>query len=238
MMTRETITIGRQRFRVGPWQANSGVAHLSVASAGFHPEPADLLGVLEHLQDQGYESVLTSAIEEVDSSAFSAAGFHELDRLRVLRHDLSGMDRLPQPPERSRLRRGRRVDRATALAIDRRAFPAFWQLDGDGLSEAESATPYSRFRVSFVEGRIAGYAVTGRGGRTGFLQRLATDPDLQRRGVASGLVCDGLRWCARHRSDAVFVNTQTSNIAALLLYERLGFHTTSSDLVVMMWVRP
>ena len=40
------------------------------------------------------------------------------------------------------------ADRATVLALDRRAFDTFWGMDDAGLSEALAATPISRFRVA------------------------------------------------------------------------------------------
>lgn len=133
------------------------------------------------------------------------------------------------------MRRGRRADRRQALVVDAAAFPDFWRLDADGLADAEAATPYSRFRVATMGGQVVGYAVTGRGGESGFLQRLATDPAVQRRGVGSALVGDALTWCERRRCDKVFVNTQVSNQAALALYRHLGFEVTPSDLVVLRW---
>ncbi len=119
--------------------------------------------------------------------------------------------------------------------MDGNAFADFWRLDADGLADAEAATPSSRFRVAICEGELAGYAVTGRGGHSGFLQRLATDPSLQRRGIGSALVADALRWCRKRHCDRVYVNTQVTNAAALALYRHLGFSTTGNDLVVLAW---
>ena len=80
---------------------------------------------------------------------------------------------------------------------------------------------------------MVGYAITGRGAGQGFLQRLATDPDLYGRGVGSALVVDALQWSARRRARRVLVNTQRENTRALDLYRRLGFEPTPTDLVVL-----
>lgn len=237
MTTRQTIAVGRQRFRVGPWQADEGIAHLGIAPHGPRVTADEVRTCVEQLLAAGYHSVLTSALDTSEATTFLEVGFEEHDRLRVLTHDLSGLDSLPLRPAGVRLRRGRRADRPTALDIDRRAFPSFWRLDATGLAEAESATPTSRFRVAVDDGSIVGYAVTGRGGQQGFLQRLATDPDRWRRGVGSALVVDGLRWCERRHCQQVFVNTQVDNAPALELYHRLGFRRTPNDLVVLLWSR-
>lgn len=235
MMTRETITVGRQRFRIGPWQADDDVAHLSIPPRGPRPTPDEMRAVIERVRGRGYRSVLTSALEESEIAPFVALGFTEHDRLRVLMHDLRHVGEIGGPPTGVQLRRARRGDRAAALTADRAAFPAFWRLDEQGLADAETATPSSRFRVAIHEGRVLGYAVTGRGGHTGFLQRLATDPGWQHRGIGTALVGDALRWCDRRRCDRAYVNTQVSNTGALSLYDHLGFRTTSNDLVVLSW---
>jgi ribosomal protein S18 acetylase RimI-like enzyme len=78
-----------------------------------------------------------------------------------------------------------------------------------------------------------GYAVTGRAGRRGFLQRLAVQPDHQRGGLGRALVLDGLRWLRRWRAERAVVNTQLENDAALALYENLGFRREPSGLSVL-----
>ncbi len=237
MLTRETITIGSQRFRVTPWHAEHGVAQVSLAARHDAPSAEAIASVLETLRGRGYRRVITAAIAESETGPFDALGFVEDDRLHVLEYALD-RPRSELPPARLpgvRVRRPLRGDREASLALDALAFEPFWRLDADGLDDAEQATPYSRFRVATVDGELAGYAVTGRGGSSGFLQRLATTPRLQRRGVASALVGDSLRWCARHHCRRAFVNTQVVNGAALALYRALGFESTDHDLVVLSW---
>lgn len=80
---------------------------------------------------------------------------------------------------------------------------------------------------------VAGYAITGRAGVRGYLQRLAVDPALQRKGVGSALVLDGLRWLRRWGSREVLVNTQVGNTGAVALYEALGFRIQPEGLAVL-----
>ncbi len=242
MLTREMITVGRQRFRVSPWHAQQDVALLSVPADQPSPSTEDVRAALEVVNSRGYRRVVTAALREPEIAPFIDLGFVEDDRLVVLEHCLEAGWAERIPPERSggdtaavSLRRGRRSDREAALAIDRLAFPPYWQLDARGLADAREATPSARFRVAEIRRATVGYSVTGRGGTSGFLQRLATDPGHQRRGVATALVLDALRWCEHRRCRRVLVNTQVTNHPALALYESLGFAETPDDLVVLSW---
>ena len=63
------------------------------------------------------------------------------------------------------------------LAVDRAAFPPFWQFDDAGLSDALQATPAVRFRAAMGSGNaIAGYAICGRSGRSRVRAALGGQP--------------------------------------------------------------
>ena len=110
------------------------------------------------------------------------------------------------------------------LAVDRAAFPTFWQFDTAGLVDALRATPAVRFRAAIEPGAgVAGYAISGRSGPRGFVQRLAVHPDRQRAGTGRRLLLDGLRWMQRRGVVTAVVNTQVGNEAALTLYLQTGF---------------
>ena len=103
--------------------------------------------------------------------------------------------------------------------VDRAAFPPFWQFDAHGLDEALRATPRTRFRAAVGPGEggaaVVGYAICGRSGSRGFVQRLAVHPDAHRQGIGRGLLLDGLRWMRRRGVRRAVVNTQLGNDAAL-----------------------
>ena len=234
MTTRQTLTLGHERFRVGPWHADPATAYLSLTPDVPRPSSDGLLRCLRRLVADGYGSVITAALHPEEARPFLELGFTEHDRLLVLSHPLRDLEPpRPAPASRLVLRRGRRSDRRAALELDARAFPDNWRIDEDGLAEARNATPRSRFEVAELDRRLAGYAVTGRSGAQAFLQRLATDPSQSGRGVASALVVDAMRWAARRGARRLLVNTQESNLRALQLYERLGFDATDTDLVVL-----
>lgn len=239
MSTRQTLTLGHERFRVGPWHADPSTAYLALTPDVTRPTAGGLQRCVDQLGQDGYSSVITSALHPDEARPFLRVGFVEFDRLRVLSHDLADID----PPRRTvdpsvTIRRAHRADRSAALGVDGRAFPPLWRLDSAGLAEALTATPRTRFRVAEIDRRTIGYAVTGRALTQGFLQRLATDPDYVGRGVGSSLVLDSLRWARRRHVRRVLVNTQDDNTRALNLYRQLGFHMTATDLVVLTRVVP
>jgi ribosomal protein S18 acetylase RimI-like enzyme len=184
---------------------------------------------LDALAARGFLSVVTTALSVPEQRSFLAVGFVEHERLRLLAHDLR---RLPTAPRVS-LHRARARDRPAVLALDAISFPEFWRMDEAGLDEALTATPSSRFRVCPGADGVAGYAITGRAGATGYLQRLAVHPDRRRHGLAQALVLDGMRWLRRRGVTRAVVNTQLDNEAALALYVRLGFTLQPSSLAVL-----
>jgi ribosomal protein S18 acetylase RimI-like enzyme len=185
---------------------------------------------VEELAGRGFEQVVTPALSSAEQSGFLAAGFEVRERLHLLTRPLAG----PLPPlPRGVAEKSRADERAAVVRVDNRAFPPFWWLDAPGLEDAIRATPHSRFRVARRSGAVAGYAVTGRAGRRGYLQRLAVDPDHQRQGLGRALAVDGLRWLARWRAEEAVVNTPVGNDAAVALYEGLGFRRERVGLCVL-----
>jgi ribosomal protein S18 acetylase RimI-like enzyme len=237
-MTRlNTITWGAEKFRVATWHVDEHVAYVSTGGRTFQPTVPGVSSLVGRLRDQGFGGVVTSALRPQDVPAFVASGFSERERLVVLRRAV-----LPVPPidavAQARLRRRRPDDLATLLAIDHAAFEPAWRLDADGIRDAQSATPRSRLRLSTAPtpeaaAELVGYAICGRAGRTGYLQRLAVHPDHQGHGHGRALVTDALDWLGRRRADDVLVNTQRSNERAIELYRSLGFEHDRGELIVL-----
>ena len=232
-----TVSWGSDQFRFGPWHADQDVAYVAVSPRVVNPTSGGVRLLVERLTQQGYSGAVTAALRPEEAAAFTAAGFAERERLVVLSHDLTGLpgaaDAMPADVSpRTALRRARRSDRAAVLEVDSLAFESVWQLDEHGLAEAIDATPHTRFRV-IQDGSIVGYAICGRSGRTGYIQRLAVDPTRQHGGLGRWLVIDALSWLRRRGSTMAMVNTQQSNLRALDLYRRLGFHTEPTPLTVL-----
>ena len=131
------------------------------------------------------------------------------------------------------LRSLRRRDLEAAAAIDTASFGPGWQNDAGTLDDIRHATPTERSRRALRRGRFVGFAITGRAARTGYLQRIAVDPEARRLGIGMLLVEDAVRWLVRRGASSALVNTGIDNNAALELYERCGFRRRSDELVVM-----
>ena len=205
------------------------MAYLSPLPDAPLPSALFVRRCLDQLAAKGVQRVITSALSPAEQAGFLGAGFEIHERLHLLEHDLRHLPRA----DTSAVRRATTEDRPAVLAVDARAFPSFWRIDDASLDEALAATPNSRFRVACRSGAVVGYAVTGRAGRRGFLQRLAVDPLHQRHGLGRALAVDALRWLRRWRVEQAVVNTQMGNDAALTLYESLGFCRGAAGLSVL-----
>jgi GNAT superfamily N-acetyltransferase len=192
---------------------------------------------VDQLAKRGFREAVTAAMPAHESAGFAAAGFQISERLHLLERPVTVADRGARPtPAESQLRRARAADLAGVLAVDAASFGSFWRLDEAGVKDARTATTYARYRVAVRDDRVVGYAITGRQGRTGYLQRLAVNPEQRRSGVGTALVMDGVRWLALWRARTVLVNTQETNATALGLYESLGFTRKPDGLTV--WSTP
>lgn len=228
-MRSEVVRRGHERLRVGPWRGDHRVAFIAPVGDAIPPTAAMVRHACEVLHERGFERALTGALAERERDGFLRAGFEPHEQLHLLAHDL--VDIPDAPPVRHR--RAWPGDRDAALAVDAIAFPAFWRLDRHGLREAIDATPVARFRVGIADGAVVAYAVTGRAGRRGYVQRVAVHPDRGGTGYGRALVVDGLRWLRNRKVEQAVVNTQSGNERALALYLRLGFELQPSGLQVL-----
>jgi ribosomal protein S18 acetylase RimI-like enzyme len=226
----DIIRWGRERARIWPWRGDRTVAFLAPVPEAPILSAAFLRRCLTILRERGFARVVTSALSPLEQTGFLAAGFEVAEELHLLSRQLDG---LPPRPAID-VTRVAASARPQVLAIDRVAFSPFWQLDEHGLDEALGATPRTRFRgVEGEDGTLVGYAIHGRSGTRGFVQRLAVVPEARRRGIGGGLLLDGLHWMRRRGVRRAVVNTQVGNKVALTLYYDAGFRREPSGLSVM-----
>ncbi len=232
-MTGHRILAGaNSKLRVTPWRGDVTTAYLTPTRG--RPSLAIIEQCLSELPGAGYDSAITAALTGVDQIPFLQSGFSVLERLHLLKRTLYDIPRLRV--SNVELRRTRPAEQPAILAIDAASFPPFWRLDDSGLTDAIAATPSARLAVAVTrshEATIVGYAITGRAGPRGYLQRLAVDPEAHRQGIGSALVADGLRWLRRWGAREITVNTQEDNGSALALYARLGFRMQPDGLAVL-----
>lgn len=209
------------------WPHLPSTAHLVLTPS--MPAVSQLEQWCERLSASGFTSVRTNALGPAMVRCTSSAGFVPAQDLVLLVHDLVDV-----PPRGAPTTRRLPVAwRPAAAELDRTSFPDGWGLDLAGVGDVCDATPRHRARASLVDGRLVGYAVSGRDTRTAFLQRIAVAPSSRRSGHAGALVGDALRWARRAGSAEMYVNTPRDNHAALALYDGLGFRRLPEGLQVM-----
>ncbi len=162
-----------------------------------------------------------------------AHGFEAIDHLVLMRRTLDSLPPIEGTAESTRPRRLGRSGMRDAAAIDVAAFGPLW---GPRSLVRHARRPpalaSSRITRRAADSRLAGFVIAGRTGRSGYLQRLAIDPERRREGLGRLLTVDALRWMHRTRCIDVFVNTSEQNQAALALYGSLGFDQRPERLTV------
>jgi ribosomal protein S18 acetylase RimI-like enzyme len=213
--------------RAHPCSSVPGMAVVVVPDGSAVPAPEHFHRWARTLADHGYTSMRTGALSIRQSAQAERAGLRCVQQLSLL--ELHGPITASRPLQRTHRLLHRQL--TTAAEIDRAAFGPTWWLDATMLADVCSATPSYRARVvradqvrSGAPGHdIVGFLISGRAGRTGYVQRLAVHPTAHRHGVATDLLLDSLRWMSRARLQRVYVNTHVDNAAALALYRAHGF---------------
>ena len=219
--------------RVQSWSFQPHIAHLVVNHQQPVPSLADIRNWTERVNELGYSVVRTNALARGTSRQMECAGFTVLQELVLLELNSpraalkavleSGSDRLATQhvePEQ--------IPNVSTIDVD--AFGRDWGLSESAIADVCSATPRHRLRGAGEP--LAAFAISGRDGRQGFLQRLSVSPARQRQGLGRALVLDSLEWMTRWRVQRVLVNTALDNYAALALYRGLGFRRIGERLRV------
>jgi ribosomal-protein-alanine N-acetyltransferase len=212
--------------RVQPWSFQPYTAQLVMYQQVRLPSLQDLQRWAEELCAAGFTRMRTTALATTAALRAESAGFHMIQDLVLLEH------REPREAAAPTLRTRRLLvaQHGSASEVDRAAFTDDWALETRAVAEVCGATP--RHRARAAGSPLTGYAISGRDGKQGFLQRLAVTPAAQGNGIGRALVLDSLQWLARWRVQQVLVNTPVDNERALHLYESLGFRRMSERLRV------
>lgn len=217
---------GGTSCRVQRWSFQPRTAQLVMYQQHRLPSLADLQRWAEELRAAGFTRMRTTALATTAALRVETAGFHMIQDLVLLEH-LAPRD-VPTPTVAThRLLVGHH---GAASAVDRAAFGDDWALETVAVGEVCAATP--RHRGRGTGSPLTGYAISGRDGKQGFLQRLAVAPEAQGQGLGRALVQDSLQWLGRWRVQQVLVNTPVDNEPALHLYQSLGFRRMSERLRV------
>ncbi len=218
------------RARIGAWPYRPDVAHLVLLDHQMVPTDNDVRSWIEAACRDGASAIRTGALFPNSVEPFLAAGFDRIDELTLLERPLGEYH--GQRGEH-RVRALRRRQLGAAVAIDVSAFGPTWGNDRAALSDIMHATPYAHARSITIDRALVGFAMSGVAGRVGYLQRLAVDPQRQRRGAGGQLVDDALAWMQHRGATTAMVNTASDNVAALALYDTFGFHRRADSLVLL-----
>jgi len=227
--------------RVRPWAFDRGVVQLALADQAIVPSVdevrtwADTLAGQVRPDGSAVHTIRTGALFPDAASRFAGAGFTVIDTLVLLRIDLAEHGRADRVATIAL--RARRHHEASQ--IDRAAFGDPWGNDTRDLAEIRRATPVHRARARTAHRGpswrqpIVAFAISGAAAGHGYLQRLAVAPAEQGQGHGRALVLDSLAWMCSRRLHHGLVNTAVDNVAALGLYESLGFARLPDQLLVM-----
>lgn len=232
--TTASFTLGSTPLpaKATPCPGEPGRAQVVVLDGAAVPGVAHYRAWAVELADRGFTSIRTGALAPRHATQAEMAGLHCAQELVLLRLDapLPSLDRRNAPG--TRLHRLADDGYRHAAAIDEQGFGERWHLDAQMLADIRSATPRARTRLATTGGAVSGFLISGRSGRIGYLQRLAVDPTVRRRGVATALIGDAFGWMRRIGVRQVYVNTHTDNDGALALYRHLGFRDVPERLRV------
>jgi ribosomal-protein-alanine N-acetyltransferase len=212
------------------WPNDSTVAHLIFVDHQVIPSHEVIEVAVEHARRRGASAIRTSALFPRSAEIVLGAGFEPIDRLALLATDLGPPARVV--PVTHRLRPLQPWMYRRAADVDRSAFGPVWGNDATSLRDIRRATPRHHARIVRDGRSIVGFAVSGAAGDNGYLQRVAVSPEHRRRGIARDLVNDALAWMVRSRHARCMVNTGVDNLAALALYEGLGFRRLDDVLTI------
>lgn len=205
--------------RAHPCAGNPAMAQIIVLDGTAIPTPEHFRTWSATLHEHGFTHLRTGALAPRQAAQAERAGLRCVQELALLDAEAPFV----VGDQRQHTRRLRQHELDAIAAIDLHAFGSTWALDAEMLADIRHATPAHRARVVDLDDRIVGFLVSGRAARTGYVQRLAVDPDVHRQGIATSLLSDSLRWMRRRRVTRSFVNTHVENAAALELYRRHGF---------------
>jgi ribosomal protein S18 acetylase RimI-like enzyme len=224
-------------YRVQPWSFQPHIAHLVVNHQQRVPSLDDVRRWTDHLPSLGYTAVRTNALGRGAGRQMECAGYTVLQELVLL--ELTFVRRAVSAMlDSAAAKNGERIatrplhpERLSDISdIDVAAFGADWGLCERAITDVCAATPRHRLRGAGEP--LAAFAISGRDGRQGFLQRLSVSPERQRHGLGRALVIDSLEWMTRWHVQRVLVNTAFDNHAALALYQGLGFRRIGERLRV------
>ncbi len=186
---------------------------------------------LDALAGQGISSLAAMPTAAWLGPVLDALGFTVVEQVETWVKD--GLT-APRPGAGAiQVRPAKAAEMVILAVIEQAAFAPRWQLSAETLALAWSQA--ATFTVAEQNGRITGFQFSQSEGDRAHLVRLAIDPIVQRTGVGTRLLADGLSRCAALGLTHISLNTQSDNLASHRLYAAFGFHRSGHPLPV--WER-
>lgn len=121
----------------------------------------------------------------------------------------------------------RQSDLTAVWQVDEAAFPPLWR---NSLNSVELAFKQASYATVIQQnGQLVAYQLSTPSSQGLHLARLAVDPAFQGQGLAYALGQDVKRYASKYDMRRITVNTQTTNIASLGLYKKMGFDHTGDE---------
>lgn len=112
-------------------------------------------------------------------------------------------------------------DAADIARLEELSFAPAWSVQM--VAESLAAPGTHAWVAIYPDGRTVGFALFRRIGEEAELLRLATEPNLRRRGIGSGLLAASLAGVRELAASSCWLEVRIDNLAARRLYERTGF---------------
>ena len=216
---------------VTPWRHRSDLVTIHSLSA-FANERVLLAEVRRRAGDAGLDAVIMVDLEETRPASFYAANhFRRVEEIVTYRHERPRLLATGAAASRLRFVQVERDDISLLHAVhelDNVAFPWLWWNSADEFA-AYIRFPGVEIWAGFLDDRLVAYAGMTNYRQWSHLDRIATHPDHQGKGLGRELLHFAVRQMVRERARSVSLSTQADNARSRTLYEGMGFKRTPND---------
>jgi ribosomal-protein-alanine N-acetyltransferase len=127
------------------------------------------------------------------------------------------------------------LDLNSIVTLDEAAFEPLWHNSLKVLSRAFEQSTYAT--VVELNNQIVAYQISAKLVFNAHLARIAVHPGLQKKGIATYILCDLIAYFAQLGIERITLNTQNNNQASLALYHKTGFRMTGEKFPVFLFNR-
>jgi hypothetical protein len=160
-------------WELRPWPNDSTAMLLVFVDHTSVPAGTDLEAAVGRAREAGIRTLRTSALFPRAAEVASEHGFEAIDRLHLLRLrlDAAAVRRIGElaPATGHSTRPLRAWQHTRAAQVDQDAFGTMWGNDAAGIADIRAATPHHRARTVRDGRRVAGFAISGWGGNSGYV---------------------------------------------------------------------